>query len=530
MIEGKVKLELFDGLTGKCQEKIESHNMMTGAIDKIVQFIMRHPYRGTRNYTNPFGQHLHLLQGVCLFDNVLPENVNQIWLPAGVKPTAYGVVGGTYNTENAKMMGQYNPVDSDTSQELIKKWVWDWKGFQGNGTVSSLSLTHHNAGFIGFGGSQGGLENNAGLGTVIKLIGLGSICESPANIPKQVPYSRFGGQWHSRRYSGTVGATYMDMCIDSENDYKYMFMVASDGLHVIRHKMNFEHFDIFRGIADWQEYDEEFYSGSYSGSHYRGFYNTDEQKLYFWIDDAARGGDEGRTWYPNNTSITMYCYDIVNKTVTSHGTFTNTKGDIDCGLVVTNSAVYFTPTGTSNTFVYKYSFGSGATITCEGQVSASYGGDVLRTPANFILNGIITFPYLKFGMGSVADILVDTSADTVRYTVCGFLGSLYGSHKGSSGNTYYEGTVPLIPPYDNTQIAFGYGARNAESGTGDGYPRLDTNHMTLESTGSASSYCDTFTMCNYLGTIFNLSESVVKTAQQDMKLTYTLTAHEEEGE
>lgn len=529
MIEGKVKLELFDGLTGKCQEKIESHNMMTGAIDKIVQFIMRHPYRGSRNYTNPFGQHLHLLQGVCLFDNVLPENVNQIWLPAGVKPTAYGVVGGTYNTQNAKMMGQYNPVDSDTSQDLVKKYVWDWKGFQGNGTVSSLSLTHYNAGFIGFGGSQQGAENNAGLGTRIKMIGIGSICESPANIPKAVPYSYWNSRWQNARYVGNVGANYMDMCLDSDGDYKYMFMVKSDGLSVIKHKMNFEHFDIFRSIVDWQEYEEEIYSGSYSGTYYRGFYNTDEKKLYFWIDDGAQEGDGGR-WYPNNFSTTIYVYDIVNKTVATHGTFTNSIGDsIDPGIVVTNSAVYFRSYWSSNTKVYKYSFSSGSTIECYGQVNAS-GSGVRPTPTNFILNGIITFPFAKYGMGTTADILVDTSDDTVRYTVCGFQ-SLSAMHKSSVGADRWDGTVPVIPPYDNTQIAFGYGARNAESGTREGYPRIYGNCMSLETTEDYNGgYCDTFTLCNYLGTIFNLSESVVKTAQQDMKLTYTLTAHEEEGE
>ena len=517
-MKGYTKIELFDGLTGKLTERVEDHNMMTGAIGKIARAALAHPYRGSRTFLNPFGQHINMLSGLCLFDSEITENVNNIWLPAGVKPVAYAAVGFANNNDNARMMGTYDNTESDTSANLTKKWVWNWAPSQGNGTIKSACLTHYSAGFFGFGGNQG-TENNAGFGIYSKNIGLASICQRPKGISKVNGVAT--GDYPAYRYVGTVGSNYLDMCIDSDNNYKYMYKVSANSLSVIRHKMDFEKFDVFRSTLNHQSYDEETYAGTFTGGGYfRGFYNTDEKKLYFWLDN-------GQSVYGSGYTCTIYVYDIVNKTVGTHGTFTTSYNNTATGLVVTNSAVYFATTY-QNVKVYKYSFQSAAITLCSGQVdTAESYRNQWPLPVNYILNGIITFPTQKAGLGGAyADILIDTSDDSARYTVCSSVSLyLYMSYQ-----TYDRGYVPVIPPYDNTQVMFGFGNTNVSNS--EGYPRISGYCMTLEdSRGDSSSnsiYADTFAPCNYLGTINNLPDTVIKDATKSMKLTYIISAEDEE--
>ena len=516
MIEGKVKLELFDGLTGKCQEKIENHNMMTGAIDKIVKFTMGYPsfsdqtIQGILSLRNPFTQHLNLLTGLCMFDSPIPENTNQVWLPAGVKATAYGVVGIANAEDAQRQLGTYNTTESDTSQTLVKKYVWDWQTQQGNGVVSSLALTHRNAGFFGFGSNQG-LIDGTNRNTQ-KTFGCSMIF--PETTLSRV--SRATGIM----YRGTVNSSYVDFCIDSENDWKYMFRVDSDCLRIVKHSMHMKHFDIFRSASHWQEYTEvATINHSFSGTTFAGFYNTDEKALYFWLDAPDN--------FTNGASRQIYKYDMETQTLTEHGVFVNhvdgLRGQGCAGyLVITNSAVYTQYSSPYDQVIYKYNFATGTTTLIPGQPDVTWsgtGGSSVYSHKAFILNGIITFiQYIQYRSGNniSRNILLDTSDDSIRYTCNMATGS-------NEYYTWHSETYQLrfIPPYDNTQMIFG------SAGTDGDF--LD-GVLSFDSLDNMDIQANTFTLTNYLGTIFNLSEAVTKTAQQTMKLTYTLTAHEEEGE
>lgn len=491
MIKGHTKLELFDALTGRVKERIEDDNMFTNAISKMVDFTMRHSYQAN-GMTNIYTEHFSLLQGLCLFDSQLPEDPDLVWLPAGVKPTAYGVYNYANSNENMLQMGTYNNSESDVSQDLTKKYVWDWNTQQGNGTIACASLTHYRAGFLGFGDNQQGAPCFVNVGNQNKFIALSEIMVRAK--PGKVSISN-----NNYTYYGTVNGSYLDFCIDSDNDYKYMFLVKTEGLSIIRHKMSPKYFDIFRRADINQPYEEEWYPHSFYGTNFQFFYNTDEQMLYFWM-----GGNDR---YGNGSSMMIYKYDMQNKTLGEHGTWRNqTGGNVNSNLVVTNTAVYEQKEDSYN-YIYKYSFGSNTTNLLQGQNELTYTAADTRKQNAYILSGIITYTLGKWIKGaSVAtpDVIIDTSDDTVRYAINRPVSLNFGTQYIS---------FAMIPPLKNTQVVFG---------TGTNENLRIRNGLNFEN--GETSVGNTFSLTNYIGTINNLPQTVVKTATQTMKLTYTITA------
>ena len=503
-MKGYTTIELFDGLTGKLKEKVEDHNMQTNGIDKIAKFALRHSY-GYNGIQNLYTSHLHLLSGVCLFDSVITENANTIWLPAGVKPTAYAYVDSSNNSDSAKQLGTYDTTESDTSQPFVKKWVWNWAPTQGNGTIKSVCLTHYNAGCFGFGDNQQGASCNVNFGYKSKYAVLSTIVPQPKDLSKAQAAK---GYYDNKSYQSTIGGEYLDFCIDADNDEKWMFRVNASSLSVIKHKMSFTHFDVFQSSINLQEYTEETYAGTYTGSYFKGIYNSDEKILYFWTDG-------GQDYYSGTSSLTIYKYDIVNKTVSTHGTFSWTDKSFSY-MMVTNSAVYYMTNNTYKPLAYKYAFATGNTTLCTGQVDINQGSSqAIRPNKSYILNGIITFEQPVGYFSKQPDVLIDTSDDSVRYSYLSTYGTLTSS--SSSGG----GICPVIPPYDSTQVAFGGGALYNQyfQGSSD----LST-YINLE---QSSAYGQTtYIPVNYLGTINNLPTTITKNATQSMKLTYTIEKEE----
>lgn len=495
MIKGHTKLELFDALTGRVKERIEDDNMFTNAISKMVDFTMRHSYR-ENGLSNLYTEHFSFLQGLCLFDSQLPEDPDLVWLPAGIKPTAYGVINYENSNANMLQMGTYNTSESDTSQPLTKKFVWDWNTQQGNGNIACASLTHYRAGFLGFGDNQQGAPCFVNVGNQNKFIALSEIVVKAE--PGKVSISN-----NQYTYFGTVNDSYLDFCIDSDNDYKYMFLVKTNGLSIIRHKMSPKYFDIFRKVNINQPYEEEWYPHSFSGTKFQFFYNTDEQMLYFWL-----GGNDR---YGNGSSMMIYKFDMQNKTLGEHGTWRNQTGaNVNSNLVVTNTAVYEQKADSYN-YIYKYSFSSNTTTILQGQNNSSHSEADTRKQNAYILSGIITYSWgkrIKNASVLTPDVIIDTSDDTVRYTINRATSLFF--------DTGYI-SFAVIPPLKNTQVAFGTGTNeNQRIRNGLNFENGDIN------------VGNTFSLTNYIGTINNLPQTIVKTATQTMKLTYTITAEEAE--
>lgn len=498
-MRGYTKITTHNVRTGS-NEIVEKHNMFTNAVSKMANFALTHAQHSANAGSplgNPFTTHFHLVQGLALFDSTIPENANQVWLPAGVKATAYGAAGYANADANQLQLGTYNTSESDTSQPYAKKYVWDYATSQANGRHACACLTHIHAGLFGFGSSQGLIwganvsrEKSIALAKIFPNVHLSRITERSGNA-----------------YAGTVNSTYVDFCIDSDADVKYMFRVNSDGLSIVKHPMNIRYFDIFRSCGTLQPYEEESYVMAFTGTSFKHFYNTDEKMLYFWLN--------GSQYYANGTTFTIYKFDMVNKTLSVHGTWKNQSGkEVNGYLVVTATSVYALAHDAS-CLVYKYSFSLDSTTTPTGQTTANYTSQYYAQGA-YILNGIVTFEsgmYYRDLPGSVRDILVDTSDDTVRYSA-NRTSSRMISYTNASDSWY----IPMIPPYASTQMVFG-----TASYEGD-YMR---DALTFENSNQNVN-ANTFTLTNYLATINNLPEVVVKTSDMTMKVEYSITADAEE--
>ena len=508
--KGHTIIEMKNVVTGEV-EKYEDDNMLTNAIGKIVDFAARHNWTQSLDL---FTSHLNLLSSLVLYDSAITESADQVWLPAGVKPVGYGIAGDTNSYTGRAEWGIYNPNESDTSGSTMKKWVWDFTTSHGNGTISALGLTHYNAGDLGLGAvnwsnMQRQYNQNIAIGTMM-------------------PQSSKGKQSRNNYNVGTVGTntalndgSYQNFCIDSVNNLKYMVKVCRNGISVISHSMNPVKFDLFSGCQNWQDYTEEIYAETFSdsGDYFFNFYNSDEQVLYFWF-----GGNTDR--YSSNVSVKIHKFDCVNKVLTKDwNTFVfsgNSYNHAGTNFVVTNSAVYFvsinTQTSPALTYIKKYTFASGNTEVIYS--SSNYANWVpFYGRKSYILNGRIYWYYIiPNGLDSSQSIrfytgIVDTSDDTFLYTNFGYY----------TLETYNDQTsrFNIVPPIDNTQVVFGTNMNANES---------QVQMMNIQSSGAVNnqSIGNTFTPCNYLATINNLSEPVVKTAEKTMKVTYIITQESEE--
>lgn len=502
MIKGHTTIELKDVNTGEVT-RYEDDNMLTNAISKMIAFASSHSIG-----TNPLSVNaLHwenLLGGLAMFDTALTENANNIWLGSGVKTLGCGQVGNSTNYSNCPNWGLYNEAESDTSSATTKKFVWDFGTDKANGTHRTVCLTHKNAGLFGFGTEA---YNNSEANNMA-YIALGTV----------LPNGESGKQTYEAAFSGTVGSstaltdgTYMDFCIDSDNNQKYMFKVCNDGLSIIKHKLSPTYFDVFQKSSEIEPCTEETYAETFSGTYFYHFYNTDEKVLYFWIFN-----DKVTSWQQSSRTVVIHKFDMASKVLTANWKTVVMPNNYRTwgSFAVTSTSLYY---GAEHTYqagwyidVYKFSTGTVTQITPVNGMDCNYH-------KLCILNGMLYVPNAKLPNSGSYDyalytILVDTTDDTFLTTNI----KANGPHIHNRSIANYGG---LIPPYDNTQMVFGTGL---DEGT-----NAERMLNMQESGASTTTLGNVFTMCNYLGTINVLSNAVTKTATQTMKVSYTLTQAEE---
>lgn len=504
--KGHTIIELKDPETGEVVKRIESDNLFTNAVNKMVDFAMRHAY-GTCGLQNMYGQHLWFFQGLIGWNGTIEEDPDNFWPPAGVFPTVYGATGVTNASAAWLQMGTYDNTESDTSQTLVKKFVWNFTKAQGNGRISCITLVPRYAAFACHGGPEEWAESiNYGQPYYYPVIFLNRIMTNAGGLSRITPGS--GGSY---AMYAQVNTQYVDFCIDSENDELWKIRVGSDTVSIVHHNFDPDNFDVFRGCDKLQEYTEETYSISFSGSYYDWFYNTDEKLLYFWPCG------NGRT-YGNGTEYAIWKYDIVNKTVSRHGTWRNQTGiDVVRRFVVTNDAIYELAYNNGN--VYKYSFGLsptsvGSTMLLRSLPYYSEQRHYYNKAKPWILNGKIYFPFgivTNTGHQSARGIIIDRSNDSVRACMQSFY--VYVRDQGYAA---------VVPPIDKTQVVFWSGG--ADNSSLYAYGSAYMSCIDIE--GNAVDNGNTFTPCCFLSTINNLPEPVVKDATKTMTITYIIEAAE----
>lgn len=155
MIKGKSTIQLFSAKTGKLEHEEVNTNIVTKAIEDILNY--NDPYglgvRRTKTYfpqktlhpftTTAFG-------GVFLWNENITEDPNITMPPDGILET--GHAGGQYSGKN-QYRGTYNANESGSMSEEGRKGyrhVWDFGTDKANGTIKCLSLTSALGGNLGY--------------------------------------------------------------------------------------------------------------------------------------------------------------------------------------------------------------------------------------------------------------------------------------------------------------------------------------------------------------------------------------------
>lgn len=158
-IKGKTTFELTDVNTGEV-EIIEDNNMVTNALQDFMltygifnKSIFIDSNRISELYSN-------LLGGLFLFDTALDENVDNTFMPAGVKMIGNGS-RDVSNSGEVTELGSYNTTESGVQSDGSIKFVYDFSTAQANGTIACACLTSQTGGYMGMGSQNSYVTNKS---------------------------------------------------------------------------------------------------------------------------------------------------------------------------------------------------------------------------------------------------------------------------------------------------------------------------------------------------------------------------------
>lgn len=157
-IKGKTTFELTDVNTGEV-EIIEDNNMVTNALQEfmLTYGMFNKGIFINDNMTNALC--LNLLGGLFLFDTALDEDVDNTFMPAGVKMVGNG--SDCSNNGEVTELGSYNTLESGIQSDGSIKFVYDYATNQANGTIACACLTSRVGGYMGMGGENSYVTNKS---------------------------------------------------------------------------------------------------------------------------------------------------------------------------------------------------------------------------------------------------------------------------------------------------------------------------------------------------------------------------------
>lgn len=146
-LKGHTIIELKDVKTGKV-ERVEKDNLVTNAVQEFLS--LWQPILGwgaISKYYAPL--YKNFFGGLYIFDTAQVESASNTFLPNAATAKLVGYAGRAATDGNDMKRGSFN---FNESEELSNgyKFVWDFGTSEANGTIASLSLTHHIAGFHGY--------------------------------------------------------------------------------------------------------------------------------------------------------------------------------------------------------------------------------------------------------------------------------------------------------------------------------------------------------------------------------------------
>lgn len=473
-IKGKTTFELTDVNTGKV-EVIEDSNMITNGLQ---EFLTTYGYFGcdilSDDTIRDNSLWVNLLGGLFLFDTALDEDVNNIFMPAGVKM----IGNGSKDISNSGVvteLGSYNTTESGLQSDGSIKLVYDFSTAQANGTIACACLTSKIGGYIGMGNDSTRYMNSSY--DLIKFL-----------------------SYHSC-HSNIAGAG---------NDMGHiLYPVYSENAIYFTNPYNIN------------------YSSSYASQHW-----STTKKIQILKVRAGFTGVSIKDRKYLDKVIATYDVDIPQEILDYMGTSTNytiVSSDIERNVyVIFNKASSISLSAGAYCWIMKIDKDMQATaykFTNNTGVVLYIGTDCIVFDGDYLWIYDLNSPYYLYGIKYTDSTqIIETGVNkSTRYAIYAMGKNLIGIKDTYSGSYYYAPTVYDVVNRTHRQV-------NGISGGGDTYklvPFPDKKGVYLYVYGG-SNPCLLHVMKDprYLATINNLSEPVVKTSSKTMKVTYTLTFEE----
>lgn len=462
MLKGTTRIELTDVNTGAV-ETYENHNMVTNALRDVLKplGLCKRPSRFLSDFT-PY--YRHLLGGIVCFDSEIPENAEKYYPPAGANLVACAVYGEQNNTKNT-VRGGFNQTESEVNlKDRYVKYVYDFATSQGNGTISSVCLTHENGGFTSY-GSKDAVQENSHL-----------LMQSIAEDMLQYVYPSNTGAETSSKYSGfTLGKTEMIFLIDREKDCAYYLKVVDKShIHITKRRTYLKTVSILENVKTTKPLIAEIELKELQNELKFGYlsYNYDPATDCLYVCTSAEYRLEpGKQILITEIKVDtweMKQYEVANTTDKNLATDNSGFGFVTEGYILFK-------TYDNSKDVYKIQIANPANVVKLKRINTT---NVEGMP-KFVINGRVYYDTYDDQL-MIADIESNEIITTESK-------SLFNN---------YNRQVNVTPVRNEPLLYF------CDQGT--------------------YSTCGWYMMCNYLATINNLDAPVTKTADKTMKITYIL--------
>lgn len=480
-IKGKTTFELTDVNTGEV-EVIEDSNMVTNALQ---EFLATYGYFGCDILNTDTIRNnslwVNLLGGLFLFDTALDENVDNIFMPAGVKMVGNGSKGVS-NSGAVTELGSYNIPESGLQSDGSIKLVYDFSTSQANGTIACVCLTSSIGGYIGMGNnnkryfnSSYNILNFASDSNHTCLFGIPGV--EPSNDIRHILYPVYGENaiYFINPYNINYSSDYASQHWRTTKKIQILKVRAGFTGVSIKDSENLKQIigtydvDIPQDILDYMGASTDYVSIS----------RDSERNVYVIFNKSV---------YSDNLDAGAYCWIM----------------KIDKDMQAT---------------AYKFTNNTGVALSTDSKI-ITFDGDYWWTYA-------YKSPYYLYGIKySDSTQIIETGvAKSSKYDLYTIGKNLIGVHDTNSGNSYYAPTV-----YDvvNRTHRWLNGAIYYSTNKFIPFPDKKGVYLWVSYSGSLSTPCNLKIIKDprYLATINNLAEPVVKTSSKTMKVTYTLTFEE----
>ena len=461
MIKGHVAIELHNHKTG-LRDRIEGDNMVTNALNYAIPNVIGANY--SADNIMPICQ--KALGSVMLFDGILTEDKNNIFFPSEAHLVASA--NRNLNTTDSDR-GSLNTAETYKTDTGYQS-VWDFSTSQANGTIKSLALTLNS------------YSRNSDSAIAYNFVS---------------PFTRYG----IKDDNGSTSFSPYPLCYDADNQMLYYISTSKGGV---------------------QSYQEEDGDGK-KVTKYRTechviktYVPTSQFKLADYSDNRELGEEVATFYLESGTS------------------YVDLRGAIRNGY--DGYAYMCTPAGTEGDVeIYKlkisdYSFELSEPInfTCKSTKMYNYWGYSTVSKGYAYIISLEKKSLYIVNLANPVDVSESVLPNDL--TIYGNLmalkngGVAFSTRKRISGTSddeyreaicYPDGKI-IVSKYYRTSISQSYPIFYP--------PRLFADNLMTFGFNAYDGYLSRGALVNnYLGTIYNLPQPIVKTAASSMKVVYTLT-------